>query len=444
MLPKKPRNPRTSATGIGSLAAKNKAVLPLLAATAALVLTGCSTASSPSVPYVQAEYEYLHWADGSKLTVNRVNLADATEAIESQDFKLVSNTEQWSLGKEFFEAFGIDAQGNLVGSMISDQGVDPKTGELFVHSQIGSVKDGDFVPFPEPKSLEANQRVRQVLAGQSDGENIVWAETSDTTIVAGSWQLYSKPSRAQEPVLVASSDAGDDATLISLGGSEIQPVIYQDRIYWHESIRATSETPVVTTLKSVDLQGKEEPREEGTGLAYPVALDKSLAAFTLPPMENADREVPEEFAFPQPQGISLIELNAKTSELLQVSSPAPEEAHFGMLEGSEKTLTFSFNGETFMVDTENKRVTVFEEPQAASLTGLALCGDMATWSYMDQGGENLGKQYVYNVKDQTLRVVSEPRLAGTSTCHDRYLGWSIRDLENDGAYSTEVLTQWKR
>lgn len=444
MPPKKQRNPRISASGSTLKTNKNKTALLFVTAIASLVLSGCTTAPLPAVPYVQAEYEFLQWADGSKLRINRVNLADATEAIVSEDFKLVSNTEQWSLGKEFFEAFGIDSQGNLVGSMTLDQGVDQKTGELFVHTKIGSVKDGAFVPFPQPKSLEANQQVRQVLAGHSDGEDIVWVETSDTTIVAGSWQLYSMPSKAQEPVLVASSDAGDDATLVSLGGSEIQPVIYQDRIYWHEAIRATPATPVVTTLKSVDLQGKEKPREEGTGLAYPVALDKSLAVFTMPPTENTDPEVADDFAFPQPQGISLIGPKGQTSQLLQVSSQAPAEANFGMLKGSENALTFSFNGETFVVDTESKRVTVFEEPQAATMTGLAQCGDMATWSYMAPSGENFGKQYVFNVKDQSLRIVTEPRLDGTSICNDRYLGWSIRDLENDGAYSTEVLTRWER
>lgn len=444
MLPKKPRNPRTSATVIGSNAAKNRAALLFVTAIASLVFTGCSTASSPAVPYVQAEYEYLQWADGSKLTVNRVDLADATEAVESKDFKPVSNTEQWSLGNEFFDAFGVNAQGDLVGSMILDQGVDPKTNELFVSSQIGSVKDGAFIPFPEPQASKTDQQVRQVLAGQSDGENIVWAETSDTSIVAGSWRIYSKPAKADEPVLVASSAKRDDATLVSLGGSEIQPVIHQDRVYWHEATRATPEAQVLTTLKSVDLQGKQTPRDEGINVAYPVSLDKSLAVFTMAQAENANQQTENELVFQDPQGISLIDAQGQASELLKVSSAAPSGAHFGMLKGSGRSLTFSYNGQTFVVDTESKQVTVFEEPDAASLTGLAQCGDIATWSYMAPGGENLGKQYVYNVKDQSLRMVSEPRLDGTSTCHDRYLGWSIRDIANDGAYSTEVLTRWQR
>lgn len=444
MLPKKPRSPRTLATGIGSTTAKSKAAVLLVTAITSMVLAGCSTASSPAVPYVQAEYEYLQWADGSKLTVNRVDLADATEAIESKDFKHVSNTEQWSLGKEFFDAFGINAQGDLVGSMILDQGVDPKTNELFLSSEIGSVKDGAFLPFPEPRTSETTQQVRQVLAGQVDGDNIVWAETSDTSLVAGSWQIFSKPARADEPVLVASSGERDAATLVSLGGSEIQPVIHRDRVYWHEATRATPEAQVWTTLKSVDLQGKETPRDEGTNVAYPVSLDNSLAGFTMAQAGNANQETGSELVFQEPQGISLVDPDGQAAQLLQVSSAAPTAAHFGMLQGSGSSLTFSFNGETFVVDTKSKQVTVFEEPQAASLTGLAACGDMATWSYLTPGGENMGKQYVYNVKDQSLRMVSEPRLDGTSTCHERYLGWSIRDLENDGAYSTEVLTRWQR
>lgn len=444
MLPKKPCSPRNSAPGIVSRTAKNKTTLLLLTATTSLVLSGCAPVSVPAVPYVQSEYKYLQWADGSKFTLNRVELADATEAVESKDFKHVSNTEQWSLGNEFFEAFGIDAQGKLVGSMISDQGADPKSGELIVRSQIGSAKDGVFTPFPEAETAETNRNVRQVLAGQSDGENIVWAETSDTSIVAGSWQLFSKPGRTNEPVLVAFSETRDEATLISLGGSEIQPVIHQDRVYWHEATRSKPEAPVSTVLKSVDLHGREKPREEGTDVAYPVSLEKSLAVFTLAQAENRDHESGDESVFPQPQGISLLEPNGQSSQLLQVTSMAPAGAQFGMLEGSGSSLTFSFNGDTFVVDTESKQVTAFEEPQAASLTALAQCGDTATWSYMDPGGENLGKQYVYNVKDQSLRVVTEPELAGTGTCLDRYLSWSIRDLENDGAYSTEVLTQWKR
>ncbi len=141
------------------------------------------------------------------------------------------------------------------------------------------------------------------------------------------------------------------------------------------------------------------------------------------------------------QGIVLLNNDGTTTDLLKIAENAPEGSTFKTLNGSGSALSFSFNGETFVVDTKNKKAVAFTEPQDSYLAGLAHCGDTVTWTYTDANGEGVASQYVYNADKQTLRAVKEPELFGNSLCQGEYLAWSVRDSSNDSALATDVVTQ---
>ncbi|PQZ96163.1 hypothetical protein CQ018_02465 [Arthrobacter sp. MYb227] len=416
----------------------------VFAGTAALALSACGSQVPEAAPYLQAEHENLRWSDGSKVKLNRVDLQDANKAIAGKDFTEVSNTQQWALGDSSFGAMGLDANGNLFGSMVRNQGIDPATNALTAGSMVGTVKNGKFDAFPLQVEPPNNESFRQVIAGDSDGKNFVWVETADTSIVASSWVLYSKPAKSHEPIRLASSADDSKSQVPPLGASDIQPVIRKDRVYWHETVQTEADSPITSRMRSVDLAGTESPRDEANDVAYPASLDVSMAVFAMTPDTEQTQDEFAESLFPQPSGISLVDELGNTTELLKVAADSPEDSHFGMMRGSGNTVVFSYNGETLIVDTLSRQVTSFEEPTDSNITGLAQCGDLSTWAYMDVSGELLGKQYVYNVKDQSLRAVEEPKLFGTSVCHDNYLAWSVHDVENDGAFATEIVTEWKR
>ena len=227
-----------------------------------------------------------------------------------------------------------------------------------------------------------------------------------------------------------------------MGG--IAPVVHADRVYWHTTVGPEIDGVLNTQIVSTDLAGQGKMRIEESGAAYPVSLDDAVAAVRLEKLDGHDDEGELNFlTMDDAQGIVLLNNDGTTTDLLKIAENATEGSTFKTLNGSGSALSFSFNGETFVVDTKNKKAVAFTEPKDSYLAGLAHCGDTVTWTYTDANGEGVASQYVYNADKQTLRAVKEPELFGNSLCQGEYLAWSVRDSSNDSALATDVVTKWK-
>ena len=418
--------------------------LAALTGVAALVVTGCAGQAPQPVADVSAGYSALEWADGSEFRISRIDLQDATEAVPGKDFKEVSTTERWSLGSESFASFGLDSRGQLVGAMVENQGIDASTNSLTSGSRVGLVVGGEFQAWSAAMGVEPSDELRQLQGGDSDGANFVWSETPDTSLVATSWKIFAKAADASAPVLLAKSGDTVEDPSFGAGMGGISPVIHDDRVYWHTTVGPEIGGLLDTQIVSTDLSGQGKTRIEDSGAAYPVSLDDAVAAVKLEKPDGEGEEGEPNFLTPDDaQGIVLLNNDGTKTDLLKITENAPEGRTFGTLNGSGNALSFSFNGETFVVDTKNKKVVAFTEPRGSYLSGLAHCDDMVTWTYTDANGEGVASQYVYNTRKQTLRAVGEPELFGNSLCQGKYLAWSVRDSSNDSALATDVVTKWK-
>lgn len=419
--------------------------LAAFAGAAVLLLTGCGGQGNEPVPTVQADYPSLVWADGAGLRISKVDLQAATEAVEGKDFKEISNTGQWSLGDESFAAFALDRKGRLVGSMVHNQGIDPATNLLSSGAKVGPVVDGKFEAWPAASGLPSTEELRQVPFGTTDGENFIWYETPEASIVATQWKIFAKHADAPGPVLLAESSDNAQGPVSGAGMGDIEPAIHRDRVYWSTSVAPETGGALSTQLVSTDLAGAGDTRVVEQGAARPVSLDGAVAAIRLESLDPATRgEEPTALGHESATGIVLLKDDGTTVDLLKIGDGATGNLGFGAMKGSGDALSFSFNGETFIVDTKTRDAVAFEEPAGGYLEGLAHCGDVVTWTYSDANGEGIGRQYVYNSSAKTLRVVNEPELFGSSLCQGQYLSWSVRDSSNDGAFATEVVTKWNR
>ena len=417
-----------------------------VAGVAALAVAGCASQNPQPVAHESAGYSALEWADGSEFRISRIDLETATEAVPGRDFKQVSTTERWALGSESFASFGLDREGRLVGSMMENQGIDASTNLLISGSRVGRVVDDEFQPWPEAAGEELSNELRQVESGDSDGDNFVWFETPDTALVATTWKIFAKRAAASEPVLLAKSGDNADDPSLGAGMGGIAPVIHSDRVYWHTTVGPEIGGMLNTQVVSTDLSGQGKMRIEESGAAYPVSLDDAVAAVRLEKLDGEEEEEEGELNFltmDDARGIVLLNNDGTRTDLLKIAENAPEGSFFKTLNGSGSALSFSFNGETFVVNTKSKKVIAFTEPQDSYLQGLAHCGDLVTWTYSDASGEGVASQYVYNSDKQTLRAVKEPDLFGNSLCQGEYLAWSVRDSSNDSALATDVVTKWK-
>lgn len=418
--------------------------LAVQAGIVALAVTGCASQTPQALAYESAGYSALEWADGTEFRIGRIDLAAATEAVSGRDFKQVSTTEQWALGNKSFVSFGLDRRGRPVGSMMENQGIDSSTNGLTAGSRVGLVADGEFRPWPEASAAEPSGELRQLQNGDSDGENFVWSETPDTTLVATAWKIFAKHADSSEPVLLAKSSDNVDDPSLGAGMGGIAPVIHAGRVYWHDTVGPEIGGSLDTQIVSTDLAGKGKPRIEESGAAYPVSLDDAVAALRLEKREGTGGGMELDFlTMDDARGIVLLNNDGSRTDLLKIAENAPEGSTFQTLKGSGNALSFSFNGETFVVDTKSKKAVAFTEPQDSYLQGMVHCGNLVTWTYTDASGEGIDSQYVYNSSKQTLRAVNEPELFGTSLCQGEYLAWSVRDSANDSALATDVVTKWK-
>ena len=415
-----------------------------LTGVAALAVTGCASQTPKAVAHEPVGYSALEWSDGSEFMVSRVDLQSATEAVAGKDFKQVSTTEQWALGSESFGSFGLDREGRLVGSMMQNQGIDAATEDPATGSRVGMVVGAEFKAWPDATGSAPSNEIRQLQSGDSDGESFVWSETPDTTLVATSWKIFAKRADASVPVLLAKSSENVDDPSSGAGMGGIAPIIHGDRVYWHTTVGSDIGGVLNTQIVSTDMAAQGKIRLEESGVAYPVSLDDAVAAVRLEKLDGeggeGDLNVP---TLDDAQGIVLLNNDGTKTDLLKIAENAPSGSTFETFNGSGNALSFSFNGETFVVDTKSKNVIAFPEPQDSYLEGLAHCGDMVTWTYTDANGEGVGSQYVYDTNMQTLRAVKEPELFGSSLCQGEYLAWSVRDSSNDSALATDIVTQWK-
>lgn len=256
--------------------------------------------------------------------------------------------------------------------------------------------------------------------------------------------IFAKRADKPEPVLLAKSAEEVDDPSLGAGMGGISPVIHGDRAYWHTAMVPEIGGVRTTQIMSTDLASGQETRLVQQGAAYPVSLDGGLAAIRLESLNKLNEDDgPNYLSFENATGIVLLNDDGTTTDLLRIADSAPEDARFGELKGSGNSISFSFNGETFIVDTKTKEAVSFAEPTGGYLAGLAHCGDLVTWTYADSNGEGIGKQYVYSTGAKTLRVVTEPELFGISQCQGEYVSWSVRDSTNDASFATEVVTQWK-
>lgn len=420
-----------------------------IAGTALIAVTGCGGRGENPTPGVQAESSVLVWADGNAMRTTKIDLQAATEAEVGKDYKQVSTTEQWSMGDQSFAAFGLDLKGRLVGSMVHSQGIDPATNLLDSGARIGTVIDGKFEAWPITSEDPAPAELRQVPYGSTDGENFIWYETPDTSIVATQWKIFAKRKDEAAPVLLAESGAEAREQAWSAGMGDIEPVIHGDRVFWHAAAQSETGGEPSARVISTDLNGKGELRFSQRGAANPVSLDDAVAAIRIENVEGTSTgddggDGETEAILQTATGIVLLNDDGTSSDLLGIAGKAIDDIGFGTMRGSGNSLSFSFNGETFIVDTKTKDVVSFAEPAGGYLAGLAHCGDTVTWTYVDSNGEGIGQQYVYSTNTKTLRVVNEPELFGSSLCQGEYLSWSVRDSSNDGAFATEVVTKWSR
>ena len=74
---------------------------------------------------------------------------------------------------------------------------------------------------------------------------------------------------------------------------------------------------------------------------------------------------------------------------------------------------------------------------------VAHCGDRVTWSFVDNEFVPVESRYVYNARDASLRVLTDPAFAGPAQCGGDYMSWTLSAGEGKKAKTWDVVTRWE-
>lgn len=234
--------------------------------------------------------------------------------------------------------------------------------------------------------MNANVGISTSAAG------ILWSESTEADTKASNWHILHVPLGSNEVTVLAStkdlkaSEQSDDYQFI------LNPLVKGNRVYWEYYRYQHDEGSAIHKVFSVDINTPGVVREDignsiegpsgnsdfwGDGLLSSALLEKDV--------ENG-----------LVQAFSSYSLTGKRQEILYLT-----QGPYGSLEaiqiGANKpSFSLTHDESLFLINTAKREALVFSGPKDSQVSGATQCGNILSWTFINDGAEYVTERYVFD------------------------------------------------
>lgn len=426
--------------------------------TTVLVAAGCAGEGAPaedSTPSVEASTETaatasawdsasvdpapgsLRRADGSVPEVSVVELSSGREAIEGNDYEVLSSSVPTSPESRLVP-LALAADGRVFVTRVPDDQYDGGAW-LEKPSEVGMLSESQLAVWPSSETALEDRYPRQVYAASTDGGDVAWAETESTQLGVSNWRIF--VGDGTSPRLVArSEDVFDGPEGLPVVDGSTVPLLRGGRVYWATTIpladgpdsmfgvQVMSRSADGHDTAVVEAHGATQPAVGAAGLyvARTTRDDPSIKDGTFS-IDHADGHgtTSPVVTFEGESGTSVQSLVASEDRLAFVVASAGESG-----------------GQIVVLDVVTGAVTSIPLVPSGREVTLALCGDRLVWTSANGSAGVLDSASIglLDLATGDLARVIEPRNFAGVQCAGDLVQWRTIDLPN--GTGVPVVVRW--
>lgn len=396
--------------------------------------SGSSMPSTPSTGPSALNVPGLEWPDGPDFIVTRLKLQDAMVARPGTDYREQYNTTDLARDGRVFVPFALTDKGTLVGSTGEQDDYNPVFGVLSATDQVGMYSRGTFTPFTAAGADAKARKPNFVAGGSATETGTVWAELQEESFMEGTWKIMGVPAGGKTARVLSTAEEASVPAHSPMAFGMPKPIIANDRVYWQAAFPADTPSGYEGRVLSAPFEGGKDLRVERTQAYAPVNFGSAVAVLGIESTGDG---------LSANKSISLVESSHGDIDLVRISESAPEGQGFESLGGAGNIFSFSYLGDFYIVNTVSGKVVAIPLPSTTGLANVAHCGDRVTWSFVDQNSSPAESRYVYNARNASLRVLTNPAFTGTAQCGGDYMSWTLSTGTGKNAKTWDVVTRWE-